>query len=256
MRRYLQSTALHQEIADVEVRSVRLIEHSSTERLKEALTGRSFEAARRHGKYLFAGLDDGSWLILHFGMTGGLTYFKDLDDDPDYDRLLITFANGYHLAYESQRKLGEIEVIEDVEAFVEEKDLGPDVLSPEFDLEAFKEKLSGRRGMIKPALMDQQLMSGIGNVYSDEILFQVGVHPRTQVSALSEETVEALFHALEAVLKTAIDRQAKPGDFPEHYITAHRHPDGECPRCGGTVERVKVSGRTAYYCPQRQKKVG
>jgi formamidopyrimidine-DNA glycosylase len=160
------------------VRIARLIEQSTAERLNEALTGQSFETTRRHGKYLFVGLDDGNWLVLHFGMTGNLTYFKDPADDPAYDRLLITFANGYHLAYESQRKLGEVEVVAGVEAFVEEKGLGPDVFVPEFDLATFKEKLSGRRGMIKSALMDQQLMAGIGNVYSDEILFQVCIRVR------------------------------------------------------------------------------
>jgi formamidopyrimidine-DNA glycosylase len=101
--------------------------------------------------------------------------------------------------------------------------------------------------------MDQQLMAGIGNVYSDEILFQVGVHPRTQVKHLNEKTREKNFHAMQDVLRTAIELQAKPERFPDTYIIPHRNEGDKCPRCVGKVKRVKVAGRSAYYCPCRQK---
>jgi formamidopyrimidine-DNA glycosylase len=185
-------------------------------------------------------------------MTGHLKYFKNMEKDPPYDRLLITFANGYHLAYDAQRKLGEVALIEDVEGFIQEKGWGTDALNPGFDLAAFKEALAGRRGMAKSTLMNQHIMAGIGNVYSDEILFQVGIHPRSKVNQLDEETLEELFQALKEVLKTAINHQANPDRFPDSYIIPHRHDDGQCPRCGSEIKRVKVSGRSAYYCPNCQ----
>ena len=102
--------------------------------------------------------------------------------------------------------------------------------------------------------MDQSKMAGMGNVYSDEILFQAGINPRIQFSTLDEDTIERLYHTMKEVLKTAIERQAVPEDLPNSYIIPHRHRDGVCPKGGRPLERVKVSGRTAYYCPHHQGK--
>jgi formamidopyrimidine-DNA glycosylase len=260
MRQYLQATSLHQEIADVEVRAAGLlpdgdvIDRTTAEALNEALVGRTLASTSRHGKYLLVDLDEGAGeiLVLHFGMSGDLSYFKDMADEPEYDRVLVHFANGYHLAYEAVRKLGEVAVIDDVDRFVAEKELGPDALDPAFDLEAFKEAVAGRRMMVKSFLMDQQTLAGIGNVYSDEILFQAGIHPRTKINTLDEEAVEALFHTMKDVLQTAIDYQSSPEQYPDSFLTSHRHEGGTCPRCGADLERVKVSSRSAYFCPNRQ----
>jgi formamidopyrimidine-DNA glycosylase len=264
MRRYLQSTSLHQTIEDVEVHAAGVVaseqgsEAIAVEALKERISGRSFASTRRHGKWMFVALDDDSddFLVLHFGMTGGLKYFKDIKDEPQYDRVLFRFANGYQLAYLSQRKLGEVEVIDDVEQFINGKGLGPDALDPDFDLAAFKETVKGRRAMVKSILMDQGTIAGIGNVYSDDILFQAGIHPRTNINKLDEQELEELFHTMKDVLQKAIEYQAEPEQFPESFIGPHRHPGGKCPICGAELERVQVGGRHAYYCPNRQQKKG
>jgi formamidopyrimidine-DNA glycosylase len=249
-RRYLDATSLHQQIEEVDVESRQLLEGISVPVLRDGLRGCRFESTRRHGKYLFVRLDCGGWLVLHFGMTGNLAYFKDMAHEPEYDQLLISFENGYHLSYESQRKLGEVELIDDPAQFAADRDLGPDAL--EIDLPAFKKTFAGSRGMAKSMLMDQGKMAGIGNVYADEILFQAGVHPRARFVDLDEEGVERIFGAMKDVFQTAIDRQAVPEDFPESYIIPHRNEDGTCPKCGRALESVKASGRTAYYCPNRQ----
>jgi formamidopyrimidine-DNA glycosylase len=263
-KRYLNATSLHQEINEVEVRSPILVEtddqpqadgaagEMSVQELEARLKGHSFASTCRYGKWLFVELDDGDWLVLHFGMSGSLAYFKDMEKDPPYDQFLITFANGYHLAYDAARKLGEIEVIQDPAVFIREKGLGPDVLAPDFDVETFLEILEDRRGMIKPALMDQELVAGIGNVYSDEILFQAGIHPRREVDELDEGQRSEIYEKMQQVLRTAIERQADPERLPDSYIIPHRHPEGQCPRCGGELKQVQVSGRTAYYCPKDQ----
>jgi formamidopyrimidine-DNA glycosylase len=189
---------------------------------------------------------------MHFGMSGHLNYFKDMDDEPEYDQVLFSFENGYHLAYVAPRKLGEIRLLDRVQPFIEEKDLGPDVMAEDFETATLRALFADRRGMVKSALMDQSLMAGIGNVYSDEILFQVGLHPRTKVKALSKKDVERLYDTMQEVLQTAIDRQADPDDYPEGYLTPHRGPDGACPCCGEPLVRVKVAGRSAYVCTNRQ----
>lgn len=256
MRQYLRATSLHQEIDGVDVHSTQMLEQTSADELEEALVGRSFSSTRRHGKYLFVALNgEQTFLVLHFGMTGGLKHFKAMEEEPKYDRVLFHFANGYHLAYLAMRKLGRVDVINNVDRFIDHKELGPDVLDPEFDLSAFKQLVDGRRVMAKALLMDQHTIAGIGNVYADEILFQVGVHPRTKINKLDQETVEGLFHAMKDVLETAVDCQAEPERFPDCFIGPHRHPEGRCPICGSELKRVKVSSRSAYYCPECQKKV-
>jgi len=264
MRRYLQSTALHQEMADVEVHATTVlpseegIDQTRVRELQDGLTGRSFASTRRHGKWMFVALNEDSdeFLVLHFGMTGGLKYFKDAEEELEYDRVLFRFTNGYQLAYLSMRKLGEVALIDDVERFVDEKGLGPDVLDSNFDLAAFKEVVAGRRAMVKSVLMDQDTMAGIGNVYSDEILFHAGVHPRTKFNHLEEDTLEELFHTMKDVLQKAIEYQAQPERFPESFMTPHRHRGGVCPMCGAELERVQIGSRHAYYCPNRQQKKG
>ncbi len=264
MRRYLQATSLHQEITDIEVHDTDILpgeqaaREDATAELREDLVGRSFDSTRRHGKWLFVALDedDGGYLVLHFGMTGDLQYFKDMDDEPEYDRVLFRFEDGYQLAYISQRKLGDVEVIDDVDRFVEQKELGPDALDPDFDLAAFKEAVGDRRAMVKSVLMDQSTIAGIGNVYSDEILFQAGIHPRTKINRLGEETLERLFHTMKDVLPKAIEYEAQPDQLPESFIGPHRHKDGRCPLCGAELERVQVGSRHAYFCPNWQSRRG
>jgi formamidopyrimidine-DNA glycosylase len=256
LKQYLDATSLHQQIETVEVHSQQMLEGVDARQLRNKLQDRTFEQTRRHGKYLFVALDDGDWLMLHFGMTGDLKYYKDPAKEPEYDQILFQFANGYHLAYILPRKLGAVRLMDAPQDLIDEKDLGPDVLADDFDFETFRKILSGRRGMIKSRLMDQHLMAGIGNVYSDEILFQAGVHPRTPVNELDQDALKRVFDCLKRVLHVAIDHQAKPEEFPDGYLIPHRNTDDECPKCGGPIERVEVAGRTGYFCPNCQVKSG
>ena len=96
------------------------------------------------------------------------------------------------------------------------------------------------------------LFRSIGNVYSDEILFQAGIHPRTPVSELEIVQLRKIFRQLGQVLETSIENQADPDQFPDHYLTPRRDIPGSCPRCGGKLEKAAVSGRGAYYCPACQ----
>jgi formamidopyrimidine-DNA glycosylase len=253
-KQYLDATSLHQRIEAVDVHSQQMLEGLDAQDLKVGLTGRTFEATHRHGKYLFVALDDGNWLMLHFGMTGSLKYYKDAGKEPEYEQILFRFANGYHLAYIMTRKLGEVRLLDDPDDLIEEKELGPDVLGDEFDFETFRHILEGRRGMIKSRLMDQQLMAGIGNVYSDEILFQAGIHPRTEVNKLDAGALRRVFDCMQEVLHVAIEHQARPDQFPSDYLTRFRHTDHGCPKCGGPIERVEVAGRSGYFCPRCQKR--
>lgn len=249
-KRYLNSTALHQEISSAEVKNEKVLGSTSARELERALVGERFESTRRHGKYLFIKLDGGGWLLLHFGMTGHLKYFKDMADEPSHDRFLVTFDNGFQLAFGCQRMLGKVGLVESPEALIESEGLGPDPLS--LDFPAFRKRLERKRGAIKPALMDQRVCAGIGNVYSDEVLFQARIHPKTNTGQLSEDDLENLFEETRRVLQTAIECGADPDEMPGSFLLPRRSEVEKCPRNNGRVEKIKVSGRTAYYCPACQ----
>jgi formamidopyrimidine-DNA glycosylase len=163
-RRYVNATSLHQTIRSVEVRNEKILGEASAHELGGALEGQSFDSTCRHGKNLFVRLDDGTWLYVHFGMTGRLKYFEDLAKDPSHDRFLISFENGFHLALDDARMFGKVDLVEDPEAFIRNKKLGPDPLA--LDAATFRERFEGRRGGVKAALMNQQVVAGIGNIYS------------------------------------------------------------------------------------------
>ena len=110
-KHYLDSTALYQKISSAEVKNEKVLGDASARELERALGGKEFESTRRHGKYLLVELDGGGWLLLHFGMTGYLKYFKDMEDEPPHDRFLVTFDNGFHLAFDCQRMLGKVDLV-------------------------------------------------------------------------------------------------------------------------------------------------
>jgi formamidopyrimidine-DNA glycosylase len=255
-RRYADATALHKTIREVDVRIPRILEGSSRRSFTRALRGEAFESSRRHGKYLCLNLTNGRWLVMHFGMTGSLQYFMHSDDEPEYTYALFTFANDYSLAYLNPRKLGRLAIYDSVEALIADKDLGPDPLTDGFAFEEFNDVLKGRRGMLKSSLMNQSILAGIGNVYSDEILFQLGWHPRSKVDQLDEEDLHAFYRTLRHVLREAVERQADPAQFPDTWLIPHRSPGASCPRCKGKVQKVRVGGRSGYFCPACQKKLG
>jgi formamidopyrimidine-DNA glycosylase len=183
-----------------------------------------------------------------------LKYYKDKSDATGHAKLIIDFANGYHLSYDNQRRLGRIDLTESIDDFVEEQELGPDVMSNDFDQDRFLETLDGRRGTIKGALMNQSIMAGVGNIYSDEALFQAEIYPGREVPNVGSEQRKKLYRTLRRVLAVAIDKQVDPSRFPRGYLLPNRRPGAECPRCGGTIRKATISGRSAYYCARHQRK--
>lgn len=247
-KEYLDATSLHQKIEDVEIRREDLLESISERSLKRRLKGQTLESTRRHAKYLFVRVDGKGWLILHFGMTGGLSYSRSREM-PDYTRMLIRFANGWQLAYTCPRVLGTIGWTDDLEEFLEQKELGIDAASAELTPARFQEIMGPKRGTIKPALMDQKTISGLGNVYVDEILFQARIRPKRKVSDLSKRELMAIHEHLGRVLQAAIQARADPEQMPESFLLRCRGgEDATCPRCERPLERTKISGRTTYFC--------
>lgn len=151
------------------------------------------------------------------------------------------------------RKFGQIGLVDDVEAFVEAEGLGPD--AQELDLDGFRERLAGRRGTIKGTLMNQQVIAGLGNEYTDEILFQAGLHPRTPVEALDDEALERVYEIMREVIEKAVEARIDPDRMPDSFLLPHREEGTACPRCGRPLEKIEVVGRPTYLCPHEQQKL-
>ncbi len=251
-RRYFEATALHQRISAVKKVSTKLLQGLSSRHLVKNLSSYSFRGAKRHGKYLFARVEDKGWLVLHFGMSGFLKYFQNNKKTPEHIRLLIVFANGSNLAYVCRRKLGRIAWTTDLKHFITECDLGPDVLADNFNEEVFRSLLHNRRGSIKSLLMNQQVLAGIGNIYSDEILYQSGIHPQRQVAQLQKNEQERLYDGIRSVLQTAIDSHVGETGWPDDWLLPVRESGQTCPRCSGEIKKLKVAGRYAYFCEDHQ----
>jgi formamidopyrimidine-DNA glycosylase len=248
-RRRLARNGLHREIERVEVRDRRLVRGVAPDRLRRVLRGRELTSTRRHGKNLLISID-GRWLVEHFGMTGYLERLREADTAPGHTRLLLHFADGSAMAYVDQRRLGSIRLVDDPGDLVAEDGLGPDALTlTESDL---GELLDSRRGGIKTALMDQELLAGIGNIYSDEILFQARLHPRTPARELAESERRRLYRQMHRVLETAIARHADPDRMPRGWLLPHRQDGARCPRRNGTIHRLRIGARGAFYCPACQ----
>ncbi|HEV2718744.1 MAG TPA: DNA-formamidopyrimidine glycosylase family protein, partial [Thermoanaerobaculia bacterium] len=199
------------------------------------------------GKHLFADAG-GAWLHLHFGMTGDLSYYHDAR--PRFARIVFDFDNGAHLAFEDMRLFGVADTIDDPDAYVRLHALGPDPLS--MGLDEFRARLAGRRGATKSLLMSQDVIAGIGNLYADETLFQTAVAPRRPVDRLAPSETKSIFTTMRKILLTTIERKERGDDYPPRYLIHHREEGARCPRCGGTIVRSIVFGRTTYSCARHQ----
>jgi len=253
MRQYLQSTSLHQEIRLVQVLTASVVKGSSPDAFSASVRGKSFVETGRHGKHLFVMLDDGSWITMHFGMTGNLYYYPVSAKTPFYARVLFLFNNDHALAYNDQRKFGKIDRISSPGEFVSSLHLGIDALDRALDSSRFRKILSNRKGVIKAVLMDQHEIAGIGNVYSDEILFQARIHPAAPVNSLSREQIQTLYSVMKKVLETAIRAKADPSRMPESFLLPVRKSGDICPGCEGEQKVKKIAGRSSVFCPQCQR---
>ena len=251
--RYFARHALGQPIARVEVRDERILGEIRKEAFARRLKGRAFTSVRRHGKHLFAEASSNTWLHLHFGMTGDLAYSRHREGDARFFRVIFHFANGAFLAFEDMRLFGLVDLIASPDALIAEKRLGPDPLDPAFTFSRFAELLERRKGAIKSLLMSQEILAGMGNLYVDETLFHAGVHPKRAIHRLRKEEERTIFTTMRRILREAIARHERGAELPPRYLYHHREAGERCPRCGGTIKRAVVFGRTTYFCGTHQK---
>lgn len=244
-KKYFDGTSLHQRIASVEVHDDKIIRNVSADTFIERLTGREFTGSYRRGKYLFAQLDNGHHLLLHFGMTGDLNYYSEPEDCMPHERFVLHFENGQRLGFDCPRKFARILYIEDLPAYIAEIGLGEDALT--ITEEDFLKSMEGRSCTLKGFLLNQSLVAGVGNLYADEICFQAEIHPGSRLNCLSPEQGQRIFERMRAILQEAVERSAYYKEYPDNWFWQWREEDRPGPEGKGYVRKLKIAGRTTYY---------
>lgn len=238
-----------QKIITAEVNSKRVTRNGFAETIA-GLTGAVIEGVRRHGKQIFFDLDRGV-LYIHLGMTGKLLWNTT---PTKFARAVLYFDEGT-LIYDDIRQFGRFEFHEDIPATV--KKIGPDALAVTFD--EFYARLQKRSGFIKPLLLNQTFIGGVGNIYADEALFAARIHPRAIANKLSKNRARELYKSIREILTLAVEHRGSSisnyvdsdgagGSYQQQHNVYGR--DGKpCPRCGKTIRRVVLGQRGTHYCP-------
>lgn len=249
---YIKRTALNKQVQKTHVVKSKVLKNLSPQKITRFCKGHRIKDIKRIGKYLlfnFTGHD--RLLALHFGMTGEIVYEKQSKGLSEHALLSLDFSNNKRLSLIMPRKFGSIELTQSVDDFIKKHNLGPDLMS--LTKEDFVEKLINKKGSIKSALMDQSLFAGLGNIYSDEILFQAKIDPDSKLSALNKSQLKKIWQASQEVIKKSIKVKADPEKLPKNFIIPHRKRNEKCPKCKDEIKNKTSAGRSSYYCPKCQK---
>ncbi|HEX2031239.1 MAG TPA: bifunctional DNA-formamidopyrimidine glycosylase/DNA-(apurinic or apyrimidinic site) lyase [Actinomycetota bacterium] len=271
LRRDLEKDVVGRRVASVDVRRTKnakrvLRRHKTPKDFRDKLVGRRFTKVGRRGKYILLHLDDGNVLVAHMGMSGRFLRGTKRVPAADHTHVVITFQQGGDLRYIDPRAFGELFVVtpDGLGKVRELAHIAIDPLETTFTWQQFSEMLARRRSKLKPLLMDQEFISGLGNIYSDEVLFAAGLRHDRMSDELSSQEVRRLYRAIQEVVQEAIrfrgttlgdeayvDLFGKPGEFQNELRVYGRRAEA-CRRCRTPIETVKYSNRNSYFCPQCQ----
>lgn len=264
VRRGLEREAVGKRIKSVEVTGMRSIRrHPNKKHFIGKLEGAKLNGVERRGKYLLVKLDTGDLLVVHLGMSGQLLRSQGKDPLARHTHVVISFTQHGQLRFCDPRTFGEIFVTtpdELTNEVPELADLGPDPVEEPMSWTAFGERLIRRRTKLKALLMDQRFIAGLGNIYTDEILFAAGLRFDRGTETLTTQEIRRLYRSLVEVLHEAIkhrgstlgdqqyvDIYGKPGEYQLEHKVYDR--EGEpCRRCRSVVVRAKFNGRSTFYC--------
>ena len=254
-------------IERAEVLDSSLVEQPSLEEFARRLAGVRITGARRRAKHLIVALDSGDALVFQLKIGGQLLLVPPVEE-PRAALILILHLDGVRrLFLRDQTGFSRARLLDADELEERLSSLGPEPLNAGFGVEYLRETLGSRRAQIKPLILDQKLISGIGNIYADEILFDARLHPRRKANTLSAQEWEALYAAIRENLAAGVEHRGttvrlykdvlgRPGEHQNYLRVFERH--GElCPSaCGGVVVRESVGGRPTHYCPECQRLSG
>ncbi|MBE9166411.1 DNA-formamidopyrimidine glycosylase [Pleurocapsales cyanobacterium LEGE 06147] len=274
VRRGLNKLTLKQPIQGWEVLLPRTLAYPvSVSEFGQGIEGVAIATWHRRGKYLLAQLQNLSsqpagWLGVHLRMTGQLLWLSQDEPLQKHTRIRLFFPDNQELRFVDIRTFGKFWLVppqvptEKIITGLQQ--LGPEPLSEGFSLAYFAQKLSNSNRNVKTLLLDQGVVAGIGNIYADEALFKSGIKPEAIATSLTEAQIESLHAAIIAVLQTAINRGGTTfSNFLNLLGVSGNYSDGAwvygrkgepCRACGTPIEKIKLSGRSAHFCPNCQGK--
>ncbi len=282
--RQLQKTVVGRKITGAWSDWPNMLKTHTLAKLSKDLAGRKIIRSHRRAKYILLDLSGAKTLIIHQKISGHLLYGTwqkgngkhkwlatqagPLRDDSynRFIRFMVFLDNGKMIGLADVRRFGRIYLgdTKKIEAIHDLAKLGPEPLAKYFTLARFKQTLENRRGHIKKVLMDPYIIVGIGNIYSDEILWRAGIHPQTRVENLKDTVFKNIYAHMQSVLQSAIKAR---GDSDSDYRTltgekgkyqtmtkAYHHTGEKCGKNdGGIIQRLVMNGRSAHFCPKHQK---
>lgn len=267
-RRTAHKVAVGRLVTEVEVADDPIVvDGVSPTQVESALQGATITGTGRWGKHMWIELDRRPWLVLHFGMTGGL---RTHDDDPleletsarevdrtwppRFTKLRLGFDDGGELAFTNARRLGRIRLRDDPRGEPPISKLGYDPLLELPDAADWDRRIGRKKTVVKSLLLNQAFAAGVGNWIADEALYQARIDPRRRIHELSAPERDRLRLAIQEIVRTAADVNARKDAFPEDWLFHHRwgKVEGATTAAGEAIEFLDIGGRTTAWVPGRQ----
>jgi len=227
----------------------------STEEFLERISNTEIQGIHRRGKYFVFELTEQK-LVMHLRMSGDLILTSDHEEIPKYARIVFYFNNGYHLNFVDSRKFGRVWLTCELEKIL--GSLGSEPLSEAYTSEILFADLQRHHRQIKPLLLDQSFIAGLGNIYTDEALYLAKIHPLKKSNEITRAQAEQLFKAIQTVLQkgiqmngASIDWVYRGGNF-QNSLMVYRRKGERCYNCGDEIKRIVVGQRGTHYCPTCQ----
>lgn len=247
-------------IVSVQVEWPRTVDPVSVDEFVKALCGFQIELVTRTGKWLMFGLDSGQTIMVHLRMSGAFSLKPSA-----HDRIILELSDDLMLYFSDPRKFGRWKLVNDPRVVLNA--LGPDALTAQFTLNGFREKLVRCQRKIKPLLLDQSIVSGLGNIYADEALWEACIHPERISKELSDSEIKVLYESIRKVLRTGVEnRGTSLGDGKSNYrdlegrsgehreeVKVYGRSGGPCVRCGAQLQKIKLAQRGTHFCTTCQK---
>lgn len=265
VRELISSDLIGKQIASAYVYWARIVETPSSEQLIRQLQNQRIQKVERRGKYLVFTLSSNETLLVHLRMTGKFEWIEKNAPVNKHEHVRLVFTDGTALRYQDPRKFGRWSLFEDVSEKMDK--LGLEPLSSEFTAQALTRLLQNHSSRIKPFLLDQKYIAGLGNIYVDEALWEAKIHPQRQADSLTIQEIKRLHAAIQKVLNKGIKNQGTSlgtgqGNYfsvsgrrggHQHQLKVFRQDGQACPRCGNAIVKIVVAQRGTHFCPICQK---
>ena len=241
------------------------IAQPAAEEFRQTIPGQTISNIRRRAKYIIFDFQSGLHLLIHLRMSGKIQLIPPNTERAKHEHVILHFHDTFDLRFHDTRKFGRLFLVNDPNPVIGR--LGPEPLDDAFTVDIFKKRIRPKNRQLKPLLLDQTFIAGLGNIYTDEALWEAKLHPRQIASRLSGKKLEALHYAIRFVLQKGIDNLGTTlGNRQSNFYSAGQrrghnaeqlnvfHRTGQpCPRCNTIIERIIVGQRSTHICPKCQK---